>query len=312
MKKEKYDLIIIGAGPAGLTASIYASRYRINHLVLGQILGGAPLEAHKIENYPGFISISGSELMEKFLEQVKNLKAEIRQTEVVNIEKKDQEFEITDSENRKYQAKAIILALGTKRKKLNIPGEEKFLGKGVSYCAICDAPFFKNKIVAIIGGSNAAVSSALYLTDYAKEVYIIYRGDELKAEPILKERTEKNSKIKIIYQTNILEIKGKEKVEGVVLDRTYKNVKELSLDGVFIEIGSTPTISLVLKLGIEIDEDNYIKVDEHQATNIDGVYAAGDITNGSAKLRQIVTACAEGAVAATSVYLYLKNLKKLS
>jgi len=308
MENEKlYDLIIIGAGAAGLTASIYASRYKIKHLVLGKVPGGMTLEAHKIENYPGYKSISGMELMQKFQEHAKNLGAKIEQTEAANIKKKNKEFEITDSKNRKYQTKTLILALGTKRRKLNIPGEKKLLGKGVSYCAVCDAMFYKDEVVAVIGGSDAAVMAALLLTEHAKKIYIIYRKAKLRAEPIMVEKVEADPKIEIIYSTNVLEIKGEEKVEKIVLDREYKGNKELKLDGIFVEIGSTPAVSLAQKLGVEVDQENYIKVDTYRATNVPGVFAAGDITSGLAKLRQIVTAAAEGAVAATSVYDYLKT-----
>lgn len=302
-----YDLIIIGAGSAGLAASIYASRYKINHLVLGKIPGGLTLEAHMIENYPGIMSISGMEIMQKFQEHAQSLGVKIEQVEVTNIEKKNKEFEITNSENRKYQTKTIILALGTKRRKLNIPGEKEFLGKGVSYCAVCDCMFYKDKVVAVIGGSDAAAMAALLLAEHTKKVYIIYRKEKLRAEPIVVEKVEADPKIKIIYNTNVLEVKGKDKLEKIILDKLYKGSAELKLDGIFVEIGSVPVVALARKIGVEVDEQNYIKIDSSGSTNIPGVFAAGDITAGLAKLRQIVTAAAEGAVAATSVYEYLKT-----
>ena len=302
-----YDLIIVGAGPAGLTASIYASRYKLKHLVLAKSIGGTVLEAHKVENYPGFSSITGMDLMQKFSQQVKDLGAEIKMVEVDSIKKKDKIFEVIDSENKKYQAKAIILALGTRRRQLNIPGEKEFLGKGVSYCAVCDAAFCKDKIVAVVGGSNAAVTSALMLAEHAQKVYLIYRKDELRAEPIVVERLKTNSKIEIITDTNILKIEGKDKVEKIILDKDYKDSKELKLDYVFIEVGSVPLVALASKLGVEVDKTSFIKIGPDQATNVLGVYAAGDVTAGLAKLRQIVTAAAEGAVAATSAYKYLRT-----
>lgn len=303
----KYDLIIIGSGPAGLSASIYASRYKINHLVIGKAPGGLMTEASKIENYPGFKSISGIELMKKFQEHAQSFGVKIEQDEVIKIEKENKSFKITTSQGKKYQTKTIILALGTERRKLNIPGEKKFLGKGVSYCAVCDAMFYKDKIVAVVGGSDAAAMSALLLSEQAKKVYLIYRKSKLRAEPIIVERTEKNPKIEIIYQTNIKEIKGKDKLEKVVLDKQYRGSSELKLDGLFVEIGSIPAAALAQGIGVEIDEQNCIKIDSSGATNIPGIFAAGDITSGLAKLRQIVTAAAEGAVAATSVYNYLKT-----
>lgn len=303
-----YDLIIIGAGAAGLAASIYASRYKINHLVLGKIPGGMTLEAHKVENYPGIGSVSGMELMKKFQEHTQSLDAKIEQVEVVNVKRKNKDFEITTSQGKKYQTKTLILALGTKRRRLNIPGEKELLGKGVSYCAICDAMFYKDKTVAVIGGSDAATMAALLLSEHAKKAYIIYRKAKLRAEPVMVERVEANPKIEIIYNTNILEIKGKDRLEKIVLDKVYKESKELKLDGIFVEIGSTPAIALARRIGVKVDEQNYIKIDTSGSTNIPGVFAAGDITAGLAKLRQIVTAAAEGAVAATSVYEYLKTL----
>ena len=306
--KELYDLIIIGAGPAGLAASIYASRYKIKHLILGKMFGGEALEAYKIENYPGITSASGMELMKKFQEHAQSLGVQIKQDEVTNIEKKNKDFEIITSQGKKYQTKTLILALGTKRRKLNIPGEKEFLGKGVSYCAICDAMFFKDKTVAVVGGSNSAVMSALLLSEHAKKVFIIHRKTELRAEPIMVEKVKVNSKIKIIYNTNVLEVKGtNNKLEKVILDKLYQNNKELKLDGIFIEAGSVPAVALAKKIGVEVDEQNYIKITSGGATNVSGVFAAGDITCGLAKLRQIITAAAEGAVAATSVYKYLKT-----
>ncbi|NIM47201.1 MAG: thioredoxin-disulfide reductase [Candidatus Aenigmarchaeota archaeon] len=303
-----YDLIIVGTGPAGLTAAIYAARYKMNFLAVGRVLGGTTSEASVVENYPGFKSISGIDLTNKIKEQVEFLGGKIIQDDIKNIQKKNSHFEIFNN-NEVYKSKTLILAFGTETKKLNIPGEVEFMGKGVSYCATCDGAFFKGKNVVVIGGSDAAATAALLLADLAKGVYIIYRRDKLRAEPIWVEKIKKTKNIKIIYNTNIIEIKGKATVRKVILDNPYQNQKELEIDGVFIEIGETPVTSIIKNLKIKTDKLGYIITDQSQKTNLSGVYAAGDITTSSNNLKQIITACSEGAIAVNSVYNYLKTLK---
>jgi thioredoxin reductase (NADPH) len=299
--KKVYDLIIIGAGPAGLTASIYASRYKIEHLVIGREPGGQANEAHKIENWPGTISISGFELLQKMRSHAEKLGAKVILNSVSSIKKRDDFFEIIAQSNQ-YQAKNIILALGMEYRRLGIPGEAEFKGKGVSYCPTCDAAFFKDKIVSVIGGGNAAGSAALLLAEYARQVYLIYRGERLKMDPAYLDKISTDSKIEVIYNTNVKEIKGGEVVEKIVLDQDYQGKNELETQGVFIEIGSEPGIEIAKQVGVDIDEQGFIIVNPDQSTNIPGIYAAGDVTTGSNKMRQIITAAAEGAVAAGSVY----------
>ena len=299
-----YDLIIVGAGPAGLSAAIYASRYNLNALVVGDELGGMAAEAYKVENYPGFKSVSGMELMNKFKEQIKGL-VDIKQEKIIELKKEDN-FAITTKENI-YKSKTVIIASGTKRRKLNIKGEKEFLGKGVSYCATCDATFFKDKIVGVVGGNDAAAMSALLLAEYAKRVFIIYRKEKIRAEPLRVSQLEKNKKITIINNTNVIAVNGDKMMSSVTLDREFNKSKELAFDGLFIEIGSVPSTVLTKKLGIELDEEGYIIIDSTQKTNVDGFYAAGDITTNSNKFRQIITAASEGAIAAHSVYGFLKN-----
>ena len=329
-KQNKYDLIIIGAGPAGLAASIYASRYKINHLVIGQIFDSSLFKAHLVENYPGFEKIKGADLIQKFYDQAKNLGAEIISEETVDMscaqkislapfdkggnnppltppKRGVSNFKITTDLNKIFESQFILLTLGTKQRKLNISGEKEFLGKGVSYCAVCDAAFFKNKKTTVIGGSDSAAMAALLLAEHAAKVFLIYRKSELRCEPIKKERIENNPKIEIIYETNITEIGGHDKVEFVKLDKEYKNNLKLETDGVFIEAGAVPPETLIKNMGIETDRSGYIIVDEKGETNIKGFYAAGDVTTGSNGLRQIVTAASEGAIAAASVYGDLKK-----
>ena len=306
MKGNAYDLIIIGGGPAGLTASVYASRYRLKHLVFSAEPGGQLNEIHEIENYPGFVSISGFDLAQKMIEQVRNLGADIKMESIIDIKKMNGDFRVAASEN-KYTAKNILLTIGTEYRKMNIPGEEKFKGKGVSYCATCDAAFFRGKIVSVIGGANSAAMAALLLAEYASKVYLIYRKEKLRCDPAFKEKIDASDKITVIYRTNILEIKGKDFVEKVILDNPYEDKTYLDLQGVFIEIGSEPRDEIIKNLGVETDEQGFIKVNPDQSTNVPGVYAAGDVTTGSDKVRQIITAAAEGAVAAGSVYKKLQT-----
>ena len=305
-----YDLLIIGSGPAGLTASIYASRYRLKHLVLGSQLGGAVSWAAEIENYPGFKKISGLELTQKIADHVQSLGAEIENQEVVSLTKNKDFFQIKTANNQIFMAKTVIFASGTQRRKLNIPGEKEYLGKGVSYCTTCDGAFFKEKKVAIVGGSNAAAMGASHLAEFANQVYLIYRKEALRADPIWTQRVQNDPKIKIIYQTNLVEILGDgNKVTGVKLDKVYENQDQLILDGVFIEIGGVPGTDLVGSIGVKLDEKGFIHVEADMRTNIDGIWAAGDVANASGEFQQIITAAAEGALAANSVYKYLSKTK---
>lgn len=304
--KKIYDLIIIGAGPAGLSASIYASRYKMDHLVFGMEQGGQMNEIYEIENWPGDISVSGKELIERMAMHVENYGVKVQHEPIISIKKiEDNIFEI-ESPSTSYKAKSIILAMGAKYRKMNIPGEKEFIGKGVSYCATCDAMFFRDKAVAVIGGGNSAAVVALELRDFAKKIYLIHKEEKLSAEPVLLDKMKNEKKIEIIDDTSILEISGEDKVKKIILDKLHNNKTYLDIDGVFIEVGTEPGVELARKLGAETDEQDYIKVKEDMSTNIPGVFAAGDITTGSNKFRQVLIASAEGAIAANGVYKILK------
>jgi thioredoxin reductase (NADPH) len=294
-KKQIYDLIVVGAGPAGLSASIYASRFNLKNLVLGTALGGTLSEIFIIENYPGIKSISGMDMVKIFQEQVKTLGSEIKLEKVQEIELLENGFKIISAKNI-YKARAVILALGKTFCRLNIPGEKEFLGKGISYCATCDSAFFHNKIVAVIGGGNAAAQAALLLSQRCSKVYIIYRKEKMRAQNIFK-------------STNLLEIQRKEKVKKIILDKKYNGSNELILDGVFIEIGAKPPSRLTQKIGIKVDKEGFIIINGKGQTNVKGIFAAGDITTGSNKIAQIVTATSEGAISAISAYEYIKGFK---
>jgi thioredoxin reductase (NADPH) len=306
-KIKEYDVIVLGAGPGGLTAGIYASRYRLKVLILSKNLGGMMNYAEVVENYPGFTG-SGMELAEKFTEQARKFGCEILQQGIVDIGKeKTGRFIVQTSENRTFKAKSIIIASGTERRKLHVKGEENLLGKGVSYCAICDAPLFKGKVVAVIGGRNSAAHAALLLAKYAVKVYIVYRRDKLRCDELLLEEVKKQNNIEVIYNALPSEIHGKDKVEKLVIEVRGKK-QEMPLDGIFIEIGGVPITSLAEKVGIKIDDRGYIIVDKDMRTNVDGVFAAGDVTQNS--LKQIITAAAEGAIAANSANRFLKGINQ--
>ncbi len=305
---KQYDLLIIGSGPAGLSASIYASRYRIKHLVLGSHLGGLMALAPMVENYPGFPRISGLELAKKMEAHAKGLGAEIMAANVTEIIRSGQNFMVKTLEGGTFECRTLIIASGMERQKLNIPGGEEYFGKGVSYCSTCDAAFFKEKVVAVVGGANAAVMSAVHLAEFCHKVYLVYRKRQLPAEPIWIERAENNAKIKIIYEANLTEIVGDgSKVIGAKLDKPWEGKNDLSLDGVFIEIGNVPGTGLVAGLGVEINEKKFIKVKTDMSTNISGLFAAGDIADVAGEFQQIIMATAEGARAALSVSKYLKE-----
>ncbi len=299
-----WDLIIVGSGPAGLTAGIYAARYKLKTLIIGKGLGGAASEASKIENWPGIKEISGLDLMNTFKEHVSSFGVKVVPENVVDI-RGAKVFEVETEANKRFKSKTVILALGTERRKLNIPGEDEFLGRGVSYCAVCDAPLFRGKTVAVIGGRNAAAMAALLLAQYADKVYIIYRRAKLRCDPIFCDRI-KNKKIEVVYNALPKEVLGDALVRSLIIDKKGKGQK-IKLDGVFVEIGSIPSTDLTKKLKLKLYKEGFIVVKEDMSTNVRGVFAAGDITTGSSKLRQIVTAAAEGAIAADSVFNYLQK-----
>ena len=301
-----HDLIIIGGGCCGLAASIYAARYNLKTLVISKEIGGVLNEAHIVENYPGYRSISGMELMMKIREHAEGLGVELVDDEVGRAEKKNGKFIITTG-TKQYESKTVLLAPGLKRRHLNIPGEDKFAGKGISYCYTCDAPFFKDKIVGVVGGNDSAALAALLLAQYAKKVYIIYRKDELRAEPINKKAVDENKKIEMIYNTNITEVKGDKVLTTAIFDKPYNGSKEFKLDGLFIEVGSVPSTILAEQLGVKLDDNKNIIVDRERRTNVEGVYAGGDITD--TPMRQAITAAADGAVAALSAYQHIKKKK---
>lgn len=306
-ENKKYDLVIVGSGPAGLSASIYASRFGVEHIIVGGLLGGQISDTHHIDNYLGIEDVTGFEFAQKIGKHAKKYGVEIVPMIANKIEKENGFFKLSVDNGKEIRAKAILLATGTKRRKLGIKGEEKFSGKGVSYCATCDGFFYKNKTVAVIGGSDSAAGAAIYLADIAKKVYLIYRKEGLRCEPYWKKLIEGNKRIEVIYSTNVVEMLGQEKLEKIRLDKEHGGSSEITLDGIFIEAGSDPNIDFARDLDLEEDENKYIKIKADCSTSLEGVWAAGDITDGSDKFRQVITAAAEGAIAARSIFNYLKK-----
>lgn len=303
-------MAIIGTGPAGYTASIYASRYKLTNIIIGEILGGQTSESTYIENFPSYVSIRGGDLMGKMRDHAKHYNIEEVFDTVISITKEGKNFKIKTHQGKEILSKAIILALGAKRRKLGVEGEDRLVGKGVAYCTTCDAPFFKDKTVGIVGGSDAANTSSLYLSDIAKRVYQIYRGNKLRGEPLWAEKVLNDPKITVLFNTNILKINGKEKLESVTLDKEVEGSKLLPLDGLFIEIGSEPVTTLSTRLGLKLDETGKIIVGPDQKTNVEGIWAAGDITTNSDNFNQVITAAAEGAIAAKNVFTFIQSTKQ--
>jgi len=299
--EKTYDLIVLGGGPTAIGCAIYAARFALNVLIVGKTFGGLIATTHIVENYPGIASTSGQGLMDMFKEHMNSLNIPYISDEIRSIEKADDHF-ILHSFFQKFKAYSVCIASGSERKKLGIPGEEEFAGRGVSYCATCDGPFYKDKTVCVIGGSDSAAKEALFLSQNVKKVHIIYRGEEIRAEPINKKRVEENLKIEIIYRTNIVEIKGDNTVKSVIFD----NGTEFEVDGVFIEVGSIPNSDLAKRLGVKTNEKDEIIINRKSETNIPGIFAAGDVAD--APFKQAITGVAEGVVAAYSAFDHIKEM----
>ncbi|MDI6730536.1 MAG: FAD-dependent oxidoreductase [Candidatus Altarchaeum sp.] len=311
---NEIDVVIIGAGPAGLTAGIYAGRSKLNVKIFDIGVGGGMMAtAHAIENYPGFESISGMELAERMLNQCKKY-AEIKEIETVGrIEIERNNLKKIKTENNEYTAKAVIIATGLTHKKLNIKGEKEFLGRGVSYCATCDGMFFKGKNVLVVGKGHTAVSDALYLSDLASVVYIANNRDAFTGEQIDIDTLNSKKNIKIFYNADLKEIKGEKLVKKALINVNEKNNMEresdLSVDGVFIAAGEIANTEIFKVIGLNLNEKGNIIVDSLQVTNIDGIFAAGDVTNSPVK--QISVAVGSGAIAGLEAYKYVKKFEKI-
>ncbi|PJC47315.1 MAG: hypothetical protein CO034_02930 [Parcubacteria group bacterium CG_4_9_14_0_2_um_filter_35_11] len=308
-----YDLIIIGGGPAGITAGIYGARQNLKTLLITKEFGGQiARKTVPVENYPGFSEISGADLLQRFKVHLEKFKIDTKKEIVVRVRKTNENFKILTENKKEYQSKAVIVASGVDPRPLKVPGEREFIGKGVSYCTTCDGPLFKRKSVAVIGGGNAGFEAALFLAGFAKKIYILEYGSAVKAFEANQEKAKKTGKIEVITNALLKEIRGDKFVNSVVYqDLKLKEKKSIDVEGVFVEIGSRPATSFVKDL---VKFDHLInKLDEIEInlrtceTTMPGLFAAGDASD--VEYKQVVIAAGEGAKAALSAYRYLKKLK---
>ncbi|MBP9850427.1 MAG: FAD-dependent oxidoreductase [Candidatus Peribacteraceae bacterium] len=322
-----YDVIIIGLGIAGYTAAIYNARYKLNTFLVGAEAGGMGNTAAEVGNWPGEIEIRGPELMDKFKAHAESFKDQVtlKIAYVKDVMKIDDStglttgggFRVLMEGNESVDGKTIIFATGSNKRHLGIPGETEFAGKGVTYCATCDAFFYKNKTVAVIGGGDSAVEGAAIAAQVAAKVYLVHRKSSFRAEPFWVEKVKEKKNVEFVLERNVLEILGDKKVTGIKLDQPWNGSTglttggsdTLAVDGVFIEIGSNPAIELPKKLGCEIDALGFLKVDEAQRASVPGVFGAGDLTSASNHFAQFTTAAGEATVAANSAFNYLQSGK---
>ncbi len=310
MVKKEYDFGIIGAGGTGLAAAMYAARLGLNTICFGtshgseMAIGGVITTTNVVENYPGFIRLTGQELADNIRKHAESYDlVTIREERVESVKKDKTGFSIQTAEDS-YSAKTILIATGTKWRKLTVPGAFELENKGVAYCALCDAPLYRNKTVAVVGGADTAAKDALVLAEHAKKAYIIYRGDEIRAEPINRIRIKQNKKIEVITKTNVVKVNGSDCVESVTLDKLYKGTKELKLEGVFVAIGHDILSELAVPLGVKLNEKKEIIINHKTSeTNVLGVYAAGDVAD--KPFKQAITGVAEGCTAAYSAYEFI-------
>jgi len=304
---ESWDLIIVGAGAAGLAAGIYGARSGLKTLILEEkMVGGTTADAPIIENYPGFESIRGTELAQMMAAHCRKTGVIIREFEkVVSLDLKS-ERKLVKTSRATYEAKAIIIASGSHYRELGVPGEKEFRGRGVSYCGICDGPLFKGKRVLVVGGGNSAVITALYIAELASEIKIAHRREAFRAEEALVKALKEKGNVEILWNTELKEIKGEKLVSAAILyNNKTKETLELPIDGVFVQVGEDPNSQLAKEAGVEVDEKGYITIDIRQKTNIAGVYAAGDVTNHPVK--QVGTAVGQGITAALEAYGYIRR-----
>ena len=309
MSKRVFDCIILGAGPAGLSCALYAIRSGLKTAIIDvSAIGGTPANYCEIENYLGFGKIQGYELCERFENHIDEFEVEkFPYEEIQSIDLISEDKKIITL-NGEFSAKTVIIAVGAKNKKLNVKGENDFIGRGVSYCAVCDGAFYKDKIVAVVGGGNSALEEAIYLTQHAKKVYLIHRRDSFRADKIIQDKLYSNKKIELVLNSTVDEILGDNKVNSVVVKSVNSDKKsKIKIDGIFPYIGLEPNIEQ-FGAQLKLDESGFIITDEFMKTNIDGVYAIGDVRK--TPLRQVITAVSDGAIAGVEASKYLMNLKE--
>ena len=302
-QEEFYDVLIAGQGAAAFAAALYAARYQMKSIVIGETFGGETATGGLIENYPGYTDIDGFELMMKFREQTEKYGVPIVDDKVVKAVRSGHRFDIETEGGDRYQASTVLLAVGRERRKLGLEHEDEWTGRGVSFCATCDAPLHRGNVVAVVGGGDAAVKGAVLLSKYAEKVYIIYRKDAFtRPEPVNLRQLDEADNVERLFSTNVVGLKGEDGLASIVLDRPHAGSAELDVDGLFIEIGADPRIELARQLGVALNDKNEIGVDKSMRTNVHGVFAAGDVTDAAGELKQTITAAAQGALAATAAY----------
>ena len=310
---KKVDVLIAGQGAAAFSAGLYSSRYQVETLIVGEEFGGETAIGGMIENYPGQPDIDGFDLMMKFKEQVDKLETPMEYSNVIAVEKSGDVYRATLENGNQVYAISIILAIGRERRKLMLPKEEEWAGKGVSYCATCDAPLYRNKkAAAVVGGGNAAVEGALLLSKYAENVYLIYRRSKLtRPEPILLKVLSQTENVKVLYSTEVTELLGSDEagLTGIRISQPWEGQEKLTIDGLFVEAGADPRLDIPNQLGLEINPNTgEVHVDKALNTSVPGIYAAGDITDGT-ELKQTITAASQGAIAALSAYQHVLEVK---
>ena len=302
----QYDIVIAGQGAAGFAAGLYAARYQTKPVIIGETFGGETAIGGSIENYPGYVDIDGFDLMMHFRDQVVKYDVPIVDDKVTKVVGVEGCYEVETEYSGTYQTQTVILAIGRERRKLGLPNEEEWTGKGVSFCSVCDAPLHKDNVVAVVGGGNAAAEGAVLLAKYATQVYLIYRGSEFfRPERIIVDELNRTPNVTQLLETNVVELQGTDDLEGIRIDRPYNGSDELTVDGIFIEIGADPRADIPKELGMNLNDEDEVIVDTAMRTNIPGIFAAGDLTNASGDLKQTITAAAQGAIAASAAYKYI-------
>ena len=307
-KTENYDVLIAGQGAAAFAAGLYAARYQMKSIIIGETFGGETATGGLIENYPGYADIDGFDLMMKFREQVASYDVPILDDKVSAVKKDSNDFQIETESGEKYIASSVILGIGRERRKLGLQNEDEWTGKGVSFCSTCDAPLHRENIVAIVGGGNAAIEGAVLLSKYASTVYLIYRRNKFtRPEPVNLKLLNDSKNIIQLLDTNVTSLLGDDGLNEISIDKPYNNSTNLNVDGLFIEIGADPRVEIPIQLGINLNEKNEVIVNNEMETNVAGILAAGDLTDASGDLKQTITAAAQGAIAAKSAYTYVSN-----
>ena len=301
-----YDLLIIGQGAAAFAAALYAARYQVKPVVIGETFGGETATGGLIENYPGYPEIDGFDLMLKFREQADKYEVPVIDDKVVSVEGVDGHYTATTFGGETYVGASVLLAVGRERRKLGLEHEEEWTGKGVSFCSTCDAPLHRGNVVAVVGGGDAAIKGAVLLTRYAQKVYVIYRGSRFtRPEPANLRALGEAGNAETLFETNVVALQGDDSLSSIVLDREHDGSTEMAVHGIFLEIGADPRSELAVQLGVALNEKDEVVVDRRMGTNVPGVFAAGDLTDASGELKQTITAAAQGALAAATAYEYV-------